>query len=264
MSFTDDTHGTITWPGGTVPIERFPFGTGEAAFQPRTGWWWNPTESGRGFSLEVQGSSLFVVAFMYDDAGNPVWYLSAGPMTTPKKYEGDWLQFAGGQTLGGAWRPPGTPTRVGRLAIEFSNEEAATLTFSDVAAARIGTKLLPSLTVPVSTLLAAPNVSYRDYWPFWEVTYYKSITTWVGAYSSDLSWFYKLIFKHDGNGDYTLDSGSTVTVRFSADLPQQCKQTGGPLTFQLGSTDFVMTIGRDLRFQARGSTLNGPEYMSPS
>ena len=85
VKFTDDTHGTITWPGGTVPIERHAFGVDEEIpidllvlgfydppFKPETGWWWNDAESGRGFSVEVQGSHMFAVSFMYDEAGNPL------------------------------------------------------------------------------------------------------------------------------------------------------------------------------------------------
>ncbi|MCM2326529.1 MAG: hypothetical protein NDI88_01435, partial [Lysobacter sp.] len=32
---------------------------------PETGWWWNPAEDGRGFSLEVQGNNIFFAAFLY-------------------------------------------------------------------------------------------------------------------------------------------------------------------------------------------------------
>ena len=103
------TSGTITWPGGTVPIERDIFGVGAPAFQPETGWWWNEAESGRGYSVEVQGPNAFVVGFMYEEGGNPIWYFSAGPMVTPTRYEGDWLQFSGGQTLAGPYQPPAAP-----------------------------------------------------------------------------------------------------------------------------------------------------------
>jgi len=137
ISFSDDTHGTIVWPGGTIPIVRQTFGAGPdavgpgpEAFTPENGWWWNEAESGRGYSFEVQGDKLFVVAFMYDAAGNPVWYYSTGTMTTPTTYAGPWLQFAGGQTLTGAYRPPGTPAVVGQLGIEFTAVDQATLTLN--------------------------------------------------------------------------------------------------------------------------------------
>jgi hypothetical protein len=133
LNFGDDTHGTITWPGGVIPIEREYFGAGTPDFQPFSGWWWNPDESGRGYSLEVQGGNLFIAAFMYDDNGDPVWYISAGPMSSPTTYTGSWLQFANGQTLTGSYQPPTGPTVVGTLSVEFTAQDEATFTFTDAA-----------------------------------------------------------------------------------------------------------------------------------
>jgi hypothetical protein len=55
----------MTWPGGTVPLERFnivPNGLTlpAAPNQPQSGWWWNPEESGRGFFMEWQNGWLDV------------------------------------------------------------------------------------------------------------------------------------------------------------------------------------------------------------
>ena len=36
---------------------------------PQTGWWWNPAESGRGFSIESSGNNLFMAAYLYDVSG---------------------------------------------------------------------------------------------------------------------------------------------------------------------------------------------------
>lgn len=134
VHFSDDTHATLTWPGGQVAIEREPFGTGAPAFSPYIGWWWNPNESGSGYSVEVQGSNLFVVGFMYDDSGRPIWYFSAGPMTDATTYHGDVLQFANGQTIGGPYKPPGTPANVATLDIQFVDETHATFTFNGAGA----------------------------------------------------------------------------------------------------------------------------------
>jgi len=129
--FSDDTHATITWPGGVVQVERQIFGTGDPAFTPQVGWWWNPDESGTGYSVEVQGTNLFVVGFMYEDGGRPVWYFSAGPMATETTFHGDVVQFAGGQTMGGPYRPPGAPAPIGTLDIAFTDVDEATFTFTD-------------------------------------------------------------------------------------------------------------------------------------
>jgi len=131
VSFSDDTHGTIVWPGGMVPIVREIFDTTVAPFQPQSGWWWNPDESGSGYSIEVEGGTLFMVGFMYDAAGNPVWYLSAGPMKTPTTYSGSLVQVANGQTVTGPYHPPSPPTTIGTVSIEFTSTETASIAFTD-------------------------------------------------------------------------------------------------------------------------------------
>lgn len=132
LQFSDASHGTLTWPGGTMPIERFPFGSGTPSFQPESGWWWNEAESGRGFAIEVQGYNLFMAGYMYDSGGNPIWYVSPGGMTSPTLYQGSWLQFANGQTLTGAYQAPSQPpTNVGAVTLQFTSTTTATLTLPD-------------------------------------------------------------------------------------------------------------------------------------
>jgi hypothetical protein len=133
--FDNDSRGTITWPGGSVQIERQIFGAGDPPFQPWNGWWWNPDESGSGYSVELQGNNLFIVGFMYDEGGRPVWYYSAGPMTDATTYHGDVLQFANGQTIGGPYQPPSSPTKIATLDVTFSTAASeATFTFNEVSA----------------------------------------------------------------------------------------------------------------------------------
>ena len=144
LHFSDDTHGAITWPGGTIPIQRQRFGGADAPFQPDSGWWWNPDEGGRGYSVEVQGDSMFVVGFMYDASGDPVWYYSAGKMASPTTYQGALLQFANGQTLAGPYQPPTPPAAVGQLSLEFGAIDEATLTITDDVPTAGGTALKKS------------------------------------------------------------------------------------------------------------------------
>lgn len=48
------------------------------AATPQSGWWWNPAEGGRGFTLEVQNGSIFMAGYLYDPSGRATWY-AAGP-----------------------------------------------------------------------------------------------------------------------------------------------------------------------------------------
>jgi len=136
LAFNDASHGTMIWPGGTVAIERFnivPNGLTllPMANQPEGGWWWNPDESGRGFFLEWQGGQLFMAGYMYDDAGNPIWYLSGNstPSSNLQSYSNNWLQFGNGQTLTGAYRAPAQVNgNVAPVTITFQGAENAIMT----------------------------------------------------------------------------------------------------------------------------------------
>ena len=129
LQFSDATHGTLTWPSGSFPIEHYVFGTGASSFQPESGWWWNESESGRGFTLEVQGNKLVIGGYMYDDSGNPVWYLSAGNMASPMLYQGQWEQYANGQPLTGTYKKPDlVNANVGSITLQFTSKSTAVLT----------------------------------------------------------------------------------------------------------------------------------------
>ncbi len=134
ITFTDASDGTLTWPGGTIPITRFSFAPNglnspPTATQPQTGWWWNSNEGGRGYAIEVQVNMAFIAAYMYDSSGNPVWY-DSGPaaLTANNTYQDNWTSNTGGQTLTGSYHAPTGSSIAGSLTIQFSSPTAGTLT----------------------------------------------------------------------------------------------------------------------------------------
>jgi streptogramin lyase len=134
ISFTDNAHGSVIWPGGTIPIERFDIvtsgsTTAQPATNPETGWWFNPNEGGRGFAVEVQNGSLYLAGYMYDSAGNPTWYLASGAMGSPTLFQGEWTQLGNGQTLTGSYvAPQQVNAMAGAVTLQFNNAYSATLT----------------------------------------------------------------------------------------------------------------------------------------
>lgn len=134
LAFGNLTSGTMTWPGGTVAIERFNIvangvNTAPAANQPENGWWWSPAESGRGFFIEWQGNTADLAGYMYDDAGNPVWYLAVYATPDIASFTGNWWTYANGQTLTGAYRPATrTSDAFAPVAIRFNSSTTATMT----------------------------------------------------------------------------------------------------------------------------------------
>jgi hypothetical protein len=134
LAFNDAQHGTMVWPGGTVPIERMnlvPGGlTGEAqAGQPESGWWWNSAESGRGFFIEWQKGYANLAGYMYDEAGNPVWLITVNATPNPRSVVGNWWQYANGQTLMGAYRPATRISdNVAPVTVTFTGPDRGTMT----------------------------------------------------------------------------------------------------------------------------------------
>jgi hypothetical protein len=110
---------------GTVPILPVPG-------SPHSGWWWNPDEPGRGYTLEFQGDALYIVAYLFDDDGRPAWVTSFGRMQNLSRYCGRWQRFADGQTLRGPWRPARLiDADAGELQLDFQSLREAQLTLPD-------------------------------------------------------------------------------------------------------------------------------------
>jgi hypothetical protein len=135
--FSDSTHATMSWPGGTIPMQRYEFTPGglaspPTAAQPQSGYWWNPAEGGRGYTIEVQNNVAYIASYMYDTAGNPVWY-AAGPatLTGNNTFQGTWSSFTGGQTLFSTFHSPTGTSSAGSLTLQFTSATTATLTLPD-------------------------------------------------------------------------------------------------------------------------------------
>ena len=74
------------------------------------GYWWNPSEPGRGFFIEQQGNTLYFVGFMYAASGHATWFQSSGAFNTTGSDSGPVCSliaplntYSGGQTFGGAY-----------------------------------------------------------------------------------------------------------------------------------------------------------------
>mgnify|MGYP002382153217 CR=1 FL=1 len=127
VQFTDGT------PAVTIALQRYPisspgFAASSASFQ--NGWWWNESQGGRGFFIEVQGSTAFVGAFMYDESGQPTWYVSTANVSSSAS-SGTLQRYSGGQSLTGAYRSPSDNGTAGALNFSFSSATSGTMTLPD-------------------------------------------------------------------------------------------------------------------------------------
>jgi len=96
------------------------------AILPENGWYWNESQSGRGFNIEIQNNLLFMSAFVYRPDGTPVWYVAGGAMSSPTQWTAALLQASQGQCLGCTYRAPQLTT-VGTVSINFTSERTATI-----------------------------------------------------------------------------------------------------------------------------------------
>ncbi len=132
ITFSNSATATVQLPSRTFAAQRFDFGginNARTGNQPETGWYWNASQSGRGYAVEVQGGAVFFAMFHYNTDGTPTWNLFSGPVSASGSFSGDFFAFTGGQTLEGAYRSPNPPTSTPGFAASFSSPCEGALTF---------------------------------------------------------------------------------------------------------------------------------------
>ncbi len=241
LDFSDRTHGTMTWPGGTIPIERQIWDRELSAFNP-DGWWWNPDQSGRGYAIEVQGDTLVMAAFMYDDQGKPVWYLTFGPMTTPTHFEGVWSKFSNGQTMSGPYKAP-DETQFGSVTIDWATKDEATLTLSDESPSPKAMAAKKKQVVPIKRELPRVPTPPPPAWP----------STWFGPFSQH--------YFFDASGDDALVKG-TLHLHGNATWHENplAPLTGGSAYSLVGSVE----MDWDWKVQDSHTSCSGGHYEAVS
>ena len=171
---------------------------------PESGWWWNAAESGRGYSLEIQGNRLFMAAYMYTADGRAVWYVSAGRMNQDGSFQGDVTEYAGGQTLSGAFKPAHVKGAATSMQLICSASYACTLNWAgrSVAITRFAyDNAAKSATAPQSGWWWNADESGRGF--FLEV---QGNTVFAAGYMYDLV----------GNAVWYVASGTLANQRLNA------------------------------------------------
>ena len=184
LEFSSATAGRVYWPDGSVTaIQRYDIVSGgsrlpQGGFAPEAGWWWNASEGGRGFALEVQGDHIFMGGFMYDSLGLPTWYVTGGKMSSASSYEGSWLAYRGGQAIGQPYKAPSlVPVPLSTVRLSFSDARNAVLTLPDGRTLALSRYLgfgtdTPLLGEPEGVRMLRPVLGD---WRF----QYKIFTTWT-------------------------------------------------------------------------------------
>ncbi|TWO69051.1 hypothetical protein FN976_20140 [Caenimonas sedimenti] len=106
-----------------------------ANITPQDGIWWNPAESGRGYTLELQGNQLILTLYMYETGGVSVWYSGLLTQQPDGAFTGAILRYSGGQTLLGAYKAPTGNTTPANVSLAFSSATSGALTIQPTSGA---------------------------------------------------------------------------------------------------------------------------------
>lgn len=113
--------GAVAQPGG---------GAAPLAFTPVTGLWWNPSESGSGYNVQVQHGTVVVTMYSYTPAGDPIWYLAVGGLANSGNgvvATGTLDKYRGGQCPSCMYKGPAPMGNDGGITITFTFPSAATV-----------------------------------------------------------------------------------------------------------------------------------------
>lgn len=99
------------------------------AYSPASGLWWNPNESGRGYTIDTQDDVMIVTAYVYDSGRKATWFLASGTYNqNTDTFSGTLGAYSGGQCFGCSYTQPGG-VAAGTVTIQFSSPESAILTY---------------------------------------------------------------------------------------------------------------------------------------
>jgi hypothetical protein len=123
----------ITSDGTVVPnasvFMTTPFTVYSTAFiAPQTGLWWNPNESGTGYSFDTDHGVVVVTIYSYTPQGLPIWYLASGPLDSNNAVTAPMHKFANGQCISCAYIAPTENGDDGTMNVQFTSPTSATMT----------------------------------------------------------------------------------------------------------------------------------------
>lgn len=100
------------------------------ALPPDVGWWWNPAQGGRGYSIEVQNNFMFFAGYLYNADGSATWYVAQGPYDNNNNtFTGQLLAFGGGPCITCAFTQATQRPSPGTITLVFSTPKTGTLTW---------------------------------------------------------------------------------------------------------------------------------------
>lgn len=204
---------------------------------PETGWWWNPAESGRGFSIEVASGKLFMASYLYRPNGSATWWASGGPLNPDNSYTGELLEYRGGQTLSGPYRPASVSEMQTYVGLTCSTPTSCVLRWAggEMSIQRFRFSASPTTSSPEAGWWWNPDESGRGYFLERQGTLLFAASYMYTA-SGDAIWYLA-----SGNFSGTTFNGSWSqygngqTINGSFAQPQVLNPNVGPVSIRVTS-----------------------------
>ncbi len=127
--------------------------------EPYNGMWYNPEQSGTGFTIESQLGKVFGVYYGYDEVGKPTWLTFLAdliPSNEPNimwTLDAEFQQFENGNCINCTYQTPSTTDFNGTIHIDFTQKNHAIVTMNNGAIQNI---------VPINYSQAA-SADFPDY-----------------------------------------------------------------------------------------------------
>ncbi len=131
LIFSSATAATLQMGTQTISIQRYQFSNQWATPMlnaPRSGWWDQPAQSGRGYFLETQGNTLFIGGLIYLSSGQPVWFTSTGTVDSTGAFDGNPTMCSAPVSADGSLQAPVCKATSDPIHLSFSAPWRATLT----------------------------------------------------------------------------------------------------------------------------------------
>ncbi len=96
---------------------------------PQDGYWWNPLESGRGWTIESQNETVVITHYAYDTAGRATFFQNASTWNSAtRSLVTTLLGFSGGQCVGCPYSNP-TIANLGTVTFTFTSSTRGRITY---------------------------------------------------------------------------------------------------------------------------------------
>lgn len=114
------------------------------AVTPKAGIWWNPSENGRGYSIDVSGNALVMAVYAYNTNGSAQWYIASGTLTNNgTQWQGTLGKYANGPCMGCLFSSSQEMGNDGTISIRFDSDTSGVMTMPNGATTNIQTFFAP-------------------------------------------------------------------------------------------------------------------------